>query len=90
MTTTRRSRVGCAAIAVHRVRFLDPRDVTVRDGIPVTTVARVLLDLTNVARRDRDLKRAFHDADREDLLDAGPSPTCSTVARAAGPACCVT
>src|SRR4051812_18316927 len=31
-------------IAVHRIRRLDPDDVTVRDAIPVTSVARTLLD----------------------------------------------
>ena len=31
----------------HTCRNLDPRDVYVRDGIPVTTVARTLVDLTD-------------------------------------------
>jgi hypothetical protein len=33
---------------VHWTRHLDPRDVTNRHGIPVTTVARTLVDLTDV------------------------------------------
>jgi hypothetical protein len=34
-------------IRVHSCRRLDPRDVTVYHGIPVTTVARMLVDLTD-------------------------------------------
>ncbi len=41
-TTAHRRRPG---IVIHRVAVLDPRDVTVYEGIPITTVARVLLDL---------------------------------------------
>jgi very-short-patch-repair endonuclease len=62
---TRRSRPG---ITVHRVRGLDPRDTTRRDGIPVTTVARTLLDLAEVLR-PRELERAFEEAERLRLLD---------------------
>jgi hypothetical protein len=36
-----------AGFRVHICRNLDPRDVVVVDGIPVTTVARVLVDLTD-------------------------------------------
>jgi hypothetical protein len=41
-TTTGRSRPG---IVVHRVARLDVRDTSELDGIPITTVPRVLLDL---------------------------------------------
>ena len=41
-STAERSRPG---IVIHRVRALHPRDVCVVDGIPVTVVPRVLLDL---------------------------------------------
>jgi hypothetical protein len=40
----------------------------IHDGIPVTTVARTLLDLGDVLRL-RDVERAFDEADRLDLLD---------------------
>ncbi len=53
---------------IHRARRLDPDDVTVEDGIPVTTVARTLVDLTDVLGRDR-LLRAIREAEFLDLLD---------------------
>ena len=34
-------------VEVHRVRALDPRDVTTHNGIPVTTVHRTLVDLAD-------------------------------------------
>jgi len=37
-----------AGISVHRVRRLDPRDVTTERGIPVTAVHRLLVDLCDV------------------------------------------
>jgi hypothetical protein len=40
----RKSQPGFRA---HTCRNLDPRDVTLVDGIPVTTVARILVDLTD-------------------------------------------
>ena len=33
---------------MHRVRTLDPRDVTSHNGIPVTTVHRTLVDLADL------------------------------------------
>ena len=41
-TTAHRRRPG---IVIHRVASLDPLDISTLDGIPVTTVPRVLLDL---------------------------------------------
>ena len=41
-------------IVIHRVKALDPRDVMIVDGIPVTTPARTLLDLADVRRVDLD------------------------------------
>jgi predicted transcriptional regulator of viral defense system len=49
-------------IAHHRTRSLPPGDVTVIEGIPVTTVARTLLDLAGVAR-PRQLERALDQAE---------------------------
>jgi hypothetical protein len=37
-----------AGVRFRRCRSLDPRDVTVAHGIPVTTVARMLVDLTDL------------------------------------------
>ena len=53
---------------VHRARRMHPDDVTVIDGIPVTTVARTLVDLTDVLSGDRVL-RALREADFLRLLD---------------------
>jgi very-short-patch-repair endonuclease len=57
-------------VRLHRYRSLDPAlDVTVRDGIPVTTVERTLLDLTMVKLPLRKVRRAFGQADALRLLD---------------------
>jgi hypothetical protein len=61
-----RHRVG--GIKVRESRLLDPRDFTVMDGIPVTSVARTLLDLSAVVRRS-DLPAAIDRAERLGLLD---------------------
>lgn len=68
VTTTTRSRRAQPGIRAHRARRLDPADVTVKDGIPVTTVARTLVDLTDVLTSDRIL-RAIREAEYLRLLD---------------------
>jgi very-short-patch-repair endonuclease len=50
-----------AGVRARRCRRLDPRDVTVRDGIPVTTVARTLVDLTDVLDAHQ-LANVIHEA----------------------------
>ena len=60
-----RSRPG---IDVHRVRHLHPNDCTIHEGIPVTTVARTLVDLAEVVR-PREVERCFDEAERLRLLD---------------------
>jgi hypothetical protein len=45
-------------VHVHRARTLTPDEVTARNGIPVTTVARTLFDLARRAG-NHDLERAF-------------------------------
>lgn len=73
----RRARNG---IRVHRLGSLDTADVTTHDAVPVTTLARTLLDLATVASR-RAVERAVEEAERlrlfdlrevEDLLDRTP------------------
>jgi very-short-patch-repair endonuclease len=59
---------GRPGIALHRVRTLDPPDRTVHDGIPVTSVARTLLDLAGVVPYRR-LKYAYEQAERLAILD---------------------
>jgi very-short-patch-repair endonuclease len=55
-------------VVFHRVRRLHPDDRAVEEGIPVTSVARTLLDLAEVVRPDR-LERAFEAAERLGRLD---------------------
>lgn len=57
---------GRPGIAVHE-GGIDADDRAVRDGIPVTSVARTLLDLADVVDR-KSLERAFEEADRLGLL----------------------
>jgi very-short-patch-repair endonuclease len=52
----------------HRTRNLDPADVTVRDGIPMTTPARTLLDNAELEAPQR-LRTLVEAAIREELLD---------------------
>jgi predicted transcriptional regulator of viral defense system len=63
-----RSKAGQDGIDLHLVRSLDPRDVTEHESVPITTVARTLLDLAEVVR-PRQLKRAVEEADRLRLFD---------------------
>jgi very-short-patch-repair endonuclease len=67
---TRTSKAGqrLAGVRVHRARRLDAEDVTAKDGIPVTTVTRTLVDLTDMLGPDRIL-RAMREADYLRLLD---------------------
>jgi peroxiredoxin len=53
---------------IHRSRLLTPKDITVKDGIPVTRVARTLLDLAAVLR-PADLEVAIDRAERLGLFD---------------------
>jgi predicted transcriptional regulator of viral defense system len=69
VTVPGRSRSGQPGIAIHLVRALDHRDRTRKDGIPVTTVSRTILDLAEVLPGNR-LERAVEEADRLHLLHA--------------------
>jgi very-short-patch-repair endonuclease len=55
---TRSGRRGQAGIDLHCVRRLDPGDITTLRGIPITTVARTLIDLCSVVS-DRMVERAL-------------------------------
>jgi predicted transcriptional regulator of viral defense system len=57
-----------SGIWVHRARRLHPDHVTERDGVSVTTVARTLIDLTDILSQDRIL-RAIREAEFRRLLD---------------------
>ncbi len=67
--TARSSRggLGRAGILVHEGRP-DPGDRAVLDAIPVTSIARTLLDLAEVVD-EQSLQRAFEEADRLRLLE---------------------
>ncbi len=66
--TTRRGRADRPGIALHRVRRLDPADVGAVRGIPVTTVARTLIDLADTLA-PRELRHVIHEAEVDGLLD---------------------
>jgi very-short-patch-repair endonuclease len=68
-------------IRVHTSRRLDPEDVTEREGIPITTVARTLVDLCAVAN-DRQLEKALEQAYVLRLL--APGAIDDALARAGG------
>jgi len=55
-------------IELHRVRRLDNADRTKLEGLPITTVARTLVDLADVLDR-RQLDRALHEAEVLRRLD---------------------
>ena len=55
-------------VIVHRVPPLHPDDVTVVDRIPVTTVARTLIDLAEMTDAD-ELRACFANARDQGLLD---------------------
>jgi very-short-patch-repair endonuclease len=69
VTVPARGRRSNALIDVHNVRALDLRDCTRNEGIPVTTVARTLLDVAEIAP-PHELRHALEAAERRELLDA--------------------
>jgi very-short-patch-repair endonuclease len=68
VATTRRGTASTAAIAVHRTAVLTPDDVTTVAGIPVTSVARTLVDLASVVAADH-LASALSEAERLRAID---------------------
>jgi predicted transcriptional regulator of viral defense system len=74
----RRPRNG---IRLHCCRRLDPRDVTRRDGIPVTTVPRTLVDLADVLTPEQ-LANVIHEAAFRNRFDL--AATRAAMARANG------
>lgn len=59
--------VAQPVLRVHRCASLHPREVTLREGIPVTTPARTLLDLARTRRAP--LERAIEGAEVERIFD---------------------
>ena len=66
--TAPRSRRGRAGLTAHTSRRLHPDDRDVVDGIPVTSVARTLVDLAE-SPDERRLARAVHEAEVQRLFD---------------------
>jgi very-short-patch-repair endonuclease len=69
VTSPRRGR-STPAIHLFPRRLLTPADVTTVAAIPVTTVARTLVDLAELLHRDR-LLHALTEAERSQQLDLG-------------------
>jgi Protein of unknown function (DUF559) len=55
-------------LILHRTRRLDPDEVTTKDCIPVTTVERTFIDLTDQLSENR-LLRTMREAEYQRLLD---------------------
>lgn len=70
-----------AGLRIHQCRDLDPLDVYVHHGIPVTTVARTLVDLSDVLIAE-ELVNVIHEAAYRDRFDA--EATRRAMARANG------
>jgi very-short-patch-repair endonuclease len=73
--------VRVAGVRVHRCNRLDPRDITVRHGIPVTTVARTIVDLAEILTAEQ-LANVIYEAAFRGLLDLDAVE--ATAARLAG------
>jgi very-short-patch-repair endonuclease len=63
-----RSRERRPGVRMHRPRKLEPQDVTVHNGFPVTTVTRTLVDMAGTTTPQR-LNTMFEAAIRRGLLD---------------------
>ena len=68
ITAPGRSTRHLRGVTVHRPRRLDDADVTRRQGLPVTTLARTLLDLAEILPGYR-LAKIFEEAERREILD---------------------
>jgi very-short-patch-repair endonuclease len=68
VTIPGRGRRGPKSIRSHLTRALDPADTTVRDGIPVTSAERALLDFAETASAQR-LRRALETGERLERID---------------------
>ena len=79
--TAPRRRESKPGMRVHCCRRLDPRDVTKKDGIPVTTVARTLVDLTDVLTAEQ-LANVIHEAAFRERFD--PRAAREAISRANG------
>ena len=68
VTVPGRGRKGVRGVRLHLPRALHPDDVDVYDGIPCTSVARMLLEVA-ATEPPRHVERIFEAAERERVLD---------------------
>jgi len=66
--TTMIHRSSGRGIRIHRTRSLDAQDITTVHGIPVTTVARTLVDIAGTVPKDH-LAKAIKEAERQRTFD---------------------
>jgi very-short-patch-repair endonuclease len=66
--TAARGRKPRSGVTVHRPRAIHPDDRATRENIPVTSVARTLIDLADVLD-DRRLQRAINEAELRNLFN---------------------
>jgi very-short-patch-repair endonuclease len=66
--TAPRSRVSGKGFTLHRSRLIHPEDRALIDNIPVTSLARTLVDLADVLSEER-LADAVHEAEIRGLFD---------------------
>lgn len=67
ITIVGRGRRAPRGVTLHQVRHLYPDDRTKHEGLPVTSLARTLLDVAETAPSR--LRRAFDEAERRRLID---------------------
>lgn len=75
VTTATRSVRKLRGVTVHRARQIDPADLTRIDGLPVTALARTLLDLAETEPYHR-LEKIFEEVDRRGDLDLDAIGAC--------------
>lgn len=68
VTVPGRTRKGLPGVRLHLPRTLHPEDVDVHDGIPCTSIARMLLEVAESAPA-RQLEKVFEATERERVLD---------------------
>lgn len=81
VTTARRSRKPAPGVLLHRTRRLAGEEVTRRAGVPVTSVARTVLDLADCVTL-HELERCVHEAAVLRIL--APAELTAVLARANG------
>jgi very-short-patch-repair endonuclease len=68
VTVPRRRKPAVTGVVVHLTRQMTSGDWTIKDGIPVTSVARTLLDLAGVVSQ-RELIKAIEQAEKRRIFD---------------------